>query len=302
MFAPAAPLARAVDKAKRQYRQTRRRVRDEVDVAQQLYEEATLSPQEAHREGEPVPEEMDADEAAEMVDDEYRPLMSDDQQQRGAKNPNNRQRGDSDSQVHDDEEEEEDQGGHAWSYRDGDGPATKARKLEVWLAQGIFFVRTAFFFPPLFKPLEADPGSLVQILGAAILLSWNTEIVAGSYFGERLKDSPFERSFANFVALTFTTANLLFLAWANATQAKVSRRISFAAAALADAVLALQADLNRRILWSLFILIAILCIFVGTTQFASIDPTCVRNLRSRSWSPQLTRSLFRTRADSSSAS
>lgn len=61
----------------------------------------------------------------------------------------------------------------------------------------------------------------LQTLGAAILLSWNTEIVAGSYFGERLKNSPFERSFANFVALTFTTANLLFLAWANATQAKV---------------------------------------------------------------------------------
>jgi hypothetical protein len=50
-------------------------------------------------------------------------------------------------------------------------------------------------------PQEPDPGVLrVQILGAAILLSWNTEIVAGSYFGERLKDSPFERSFANFVA------------------------------------------------------------------------------------------------------
>lgn len=224
MFAPAAPLARAVDKAKRQYRQTRRRVRDEVDVARDLYQEATLSPQEAHREGEPVPEEMDAEEAAELVDDEYRPLMSDDhqQQQRGAKTPNNRQRGDeSDSQ----EDEDDDQGGgHAWTYRNGDGAATKARKLEVWLAQGIFFVRTALFFPPPFEFPEADPQSLVQILGAAILLSWNTEIVAGSYFGERLKDSPFERSFANFVALTFTTANLLFLAWANATQAKASQR------------------------------------------------------------------------------
>ena len=222
MFAPAAPLARAVDKAKRQYRQTRRRVRDEVDVARDLYQEATLCPQEAHREGEPVPEEMDAEEAAEVVDDEYRPLMSDDhqQQQRGAKTPNDRRRGDDD-----DDDEADDQGGaHAWSYRDGDGAATKARKFEVWLAQGIFFVR-ASFFPSLFKPQEADPGVLrVQILGAAILLSWNTEIVAGSYFGERLKDSPFERSFANFVALTFTTANLLFLAWANATQAKVSKR------------------------------------------------------------------------------
>ncbi|GAA5874876.1 hypothetical protein JCM3774_006553 [Rhodotorula dairenensis] len=225
MFAPAAPLARAVAKAKRQYRATKRHVRQEVDVAQQLYQDATQSPEDAHREGEPVPEEMDPDEAGDLVEDEYRPLMSD--EQRGGKAG---RRG-----AHDDDDggsgsDEDDQGGHAWTYRDGDGAATKARKLEVWLAQGIFFV-----------------------LGAAILLSWNTEIVAGSYFGERLKGSPFERSFANFVALTFTTANLLFLAWANATQAK--------------------ADLNRRILWSLFVLIAILCIFVGSTQFAEINTT-----------------------------
>ncbi|GAA5992691.1 hypothetical protein JCM10908_006882 [Rhodotorula pacifica] len=228
MFAPAAPLARAVDKAKRHYRATQRQVRDEVDVAQRLYHDAIESPEERHRDGEPVPEEMNADEAGEVLEDEYRPLMSDELQQRRRKGG---QRGD-ESDSHDDEEEDDDeeQGGHAWTYRNGDGPATKARKLEVWLAQGIFF-----------------------ILGAAILLSWNTEIVAGSYFGERLKDSPFERSFANFVALTFTTANLLFLAWANATQAK--------------------ADLNRRILWSLFVLIAILCIFVGSTRFVEINAT-----------------------------
>lgn len=146
MFAPAAPLARAVDNAKRKYRQTRRRVCDEVDVAQQLYEDATLSPQEAHRDGEPVPEEMDAEEAAEIVNDEYRPLMSDDRQQRGAKTPNNRQ-GDDDRDAREDEEEG-DQGGHAWTYRDGDGAATKARKLEVWLAQGIFFVRRSSCLPP----------------------------------------------------------------------------------------------------------------------------------------------------------
>lgn len=36
-----------------------------------------------------------------------------------------------------------------------------------------------------------------------------------------------------------------------------------------------QADLNRRILGSLFVLIATLCIFVGSTQFAKINPTYV---------------------------
>lgn len=60
-----------------------------------------------------------------------------------------------------------------------------------------------------------------QILGACILLSWNTEIVAGAYFGARLVGSPFQTSFASFVALTFTTGNLAFLAHANATQGGV---------------------------------------------------------------------------------
>lgn len=92
---------------------------------------------------------------------------------------------------------------------------------------------------------------LHQVLGAAILLAWNTEIVAGAYFGERLKGSPFERSFANFVALTFTTANLLFLAYANATQAK--------------------GNLNHRILWSLLLMIALLIIFVASTLVPSIN-------------------------------
>jgi hypothetical protein len=54
------------------------------------------------------------------------------------------------------------------------------------------------------------------------LLAWNTEIVAGSYYSSRLVGSPFEFSYASFVALTFTTGNLLFLAHANATQQGVS--------------------------------------------------------------------------------
>ena len=54
------------------------------------------------------------------------------------------------------------------------------------------------------------------------MLAWNTEIVAGSYYSSRLVGSPFEFSYASFVALTFTTGNLLFLAHANATQQGVS--------------------------------------------------------------------------------
>lgn len=301
MFAPAAPLARAVDTAKRQYRQTRRRVRDEVDVAHQLYEDATLSPQEAHQEGEPVPEEMDAEEAAEIVDDEYRPLMSDDHQQRGAKTPS--RQGDDDRDAREDEEDDH-QGGHAWTYRDGDGAATKARKLEVWLAQGIFFVRRRLFLSLLLpsSSLERLTPCSVQILGAAILLSWNTEIVAGSYFGERLKDSPFERSFANFVALTFTTANLLFLAWANATQAKVSSRARVLASAhpltpygpaggleSPDPVESVRPDRHP----------VHLCHFDSVRQY---QPYVRSKFASSLVVTTADQSLFRTRADSSSAS
>lgn len=228
MFAPVAPLARAVAKAKRQYRATKRQVRQEVDVAQQLYQDATQSPEDAHREGEPVPEEMDPDDAGELVEDEYRPLMNDEQRGKTGRRRGGAEDDDGLGASGGSGSDEEDRGGHAWTYREGDGPTTKARKLEVWLAQGIFFVSLSCLAPSVafpFRKLTRPPprhDTRVQVLGAAILLSWNTEIVAGSYFGERLKDSPFERSFANFVALTFTTANLLFLAWANATQAKVS--------------------------------------------------------------------------------
>lgn len=54
--------------------------------------------------------------------------------------------------------------------------------------------------------------------GACVLLPWNSEIVASTYFGARLAGSPYEASFSSWLALTFTSSNLCFLALANATQ------------------------------------------------------------------------------------
>lgn len=45
---------------------------------------------------------------------------------------------------------------------------------------------------------------------------------SSSYFAARLEGSMFESSFASFVSLTFTTANLIFLGYANVTQGSVS--------------------------------------------------------------------------------
>lgn len=133
MFAPAAPLARAAALAKEQYHATRAHLQDDVDVAEHLYADATQSPEEAHDGGTPVPEELDAEEAEGLLADEYRPLMSDEQRNHGAAGTSP---GGSDEAGG-----QRDQGGHAWTWREGDGAETKARKLEVWLAQGIFFVR-----------------------------------------------------------------------------------------------------------------------------------------------------------------
>ncbi|BGP14956.1 hypothetical protein JCM10213_007242 [Rhodosporidiobolus nylandii] len=112
----------------------------------------------------------------------------------------------------------------------GEGGAVKVRKLEVWLAYLIFF-----------------------ILGACILLGWNQIIVASSYFGSRLVGSPFEASFASFVSLTFTTANLVFLAHANATQA--------------------GANLARRISLSIIVMTVNLVLFIITTRIKEIAPS-----------------------------
>ncbi|GAA5989365.1 hypothetical protein JCM11641_004200 [Rhodosporidiobolus odoratus] len=110
----------------------------------------------------------------------------------------------------------------------GEGRQLKVRKLEVWLAYLIFFT-----------------------LGACILLGWNQIIVASSYFAARLTGSRFETSFASFVSLTFTTANLVFLAHANATQG--------------------GANLARRISWSILVMTANLVLFIVTTRVKDIS-------------------------------
>ncbi|GAA6052244.1 hypothetical protein JCM3770_007397 [Rhodotorula araucariae] len=174
MFGPALTAA---SKARASVEHTRDTIAKELHTAERMRDEA---------------EHLEPEQAEEVIEDEYRPLMADEPEQDGGAGgegaaPRRR-----------------------WDH--GEDGETKVRKLEVWLAQGIFFV-----------------------LGACILLSWNTTIVAGSYYGARLAGSPFETSFASFNALTFTTANLVFLAHANATQgtANLSRRISLSILVLA---------------------------------------------------------------------
>ncbi|GAA6060265.1 hypothetical protein JCM10212_003965 [Sporobolomyces blumeae] len=212
MFAPAAPLARAVSKVRTSADRTRDAVVDEVHVAEDLAHQATRSNDQAEDEGDRVPEDFDADQAGELVDDEYRPLMDGD---------------DGDDQSHPKKHKKRKGSPRG---KDAEGGTVQTRQLEVWLTKGFFF-----------------------ILGACILLAWNTEIVAGSYYGARLEGSPFEYSYASFVALTFTTGNLLFLAHANATQQ--------------------GANLARRISWSIIVMALTLAIAIMTTRIAAIPPT-----------------------------
>ncbi|GAA5891685.1 hypothetical protein JCM5296_005511 [Sporobolomyces johnsonii] len=219
MFAPGAPLARAVSRARESLSQTREAVADEIQTAESLMNEATRTPEQAAEAGEELPEDLDASEAEERLDEEYRPLMDD------ADGDEHRAEGGSRSQNQRKREGRKTPNGAGGA--DAEGGTKKMRKLEVWLAQGIFFV-----------------------LGACILLAWNTEIVAGSYFSARLVDSPFQFSYSSFVALTFTTGNLVFLAHANATQQ--------------------GADLARRISLSITVLACVLIIFIVTTQVEQI--------------------------------
>ncbi|GAA5889996.1 hypothetical protein JCM8208_001191 [Rhodotorula glutinis] len=204
MFGPT--LTSAVQKARESAEGTRDELSNELHAAERMRHEA---------------DELDAEQAEEIIEDEYRPLMGDENE--GAEGA-----GGSESEGG----RTGQSGGKAKLRRrwdEGGDDEVKVRKLEVWLAQGIFFV-----------------------LGACILLSWNTTIVAGSYYGARLAGSPFEASFASFNALTFTTANLVFLAHANATQGK--------------------ADLSRRISWSILVLAANLVLFIISTVVKEIPP------------------------------
>ncbi|GAA5880736.1 hypothetical protein JCM16303_004332 [Sporobolomyces ruberrimus] len=198
MFAPVGPLKDAVSK-----------VKGEVHTAEDLAHQATRSHEQAERDGDEVPEDMDAQEAEHVLEEEYRPLMADDNDSEDG--PASRKRRGSNG-------------------KDVEGGTFKTRALEVYLTKGAFF-----------------------ILGACILLAWNTEIVAGSYYSSRLVGSPFEFSYASFVALTFTTGNLLFLAHANATQQ--------------------GADLARRISISIIVMAVTLILAIITTKIQAIPST-----------------------------
>lgn len=124
MFAPAAPLARAVSKARTAASHTASEIQDDLHAAEQLYAEAT-HPED---EGQGVPEELDADEAEEVIEDEYRPLMDGEGEQDGEG-----QRGENGANGKGTKNRRK-----RW---DEEGGEAKVRKFEVWLTQLIFFVR-----------------------------------------------------------------------------------------------------------------------------------------------------------------
>ncbi|GAA6014706.1 hypothetical protein JCM10207_006910 [Rhodosporidiobolus poonsookiae] len=208
MLGSTAPLTRAARKARASLEHTAEEIQDDIQTASRLRDISRWDERDAERHGAELPEELSPGEADEVLEEEYRPLMEDES---GA------------------EEGRQGQAGKGRRTARGESSEVKVRKLEVWVAYGVFF-----------------------ILGAAILLGWNQIIVASSYFAARLKDSPFENSFASFVSLTFTTANLLFLARANATQA--------------------GANLARRISTSILVMTANLVVFIVTTRVKDIDP------------------------------
>jgi hypothetical protein len=114
MFAPVGPLKNAVSK-----------VKGEVHTAGDLAHQATRTHDQAEQEGNGVPEDLDADEAEHVLDEEYRPLMADDDDddgdEGGNSRPSNGKRRDS-------------------KRRDAEGGTLKTRKLEVYLTKGAFFV------------------------------------------------------------------------------------------------------------------------------------------------------------------
>lgn len=227
MFAPLTNgvAQRASSKARDSASKTRRSIEDAWEEGREVADEIR---QHSARTGDETPEE-----AREEVEDEYRPLMEDE-----SSRPSHERSASYES---------------ALVGRSGTAEETvehKARSVEVALAYGCFFT-----------------------LGACILLAWNSEIVAGAYFLSRLVDSPYETSYSSWVALTFvssaprwtsaalgadlsfepqTTGNLLFLAYANATQQ--------------------GAHLGRRIWGSIVVLIVTVSLYIVSTRIHEIDP------------------------------
>ncbi|SCZ98680.1 BZ3500_MvSof-1268-A1-R1_Chr7-1g09240 [Microbotryum saponariae] len=192
MFAPLASASRAASRA-------RERTRSSIEAAEHLVDQA--GPGAEGPEG--VLHEIDGLEPSEVeqrLEDEYQPLMSKSAQADQEEDQGQRERG----RGHRRDRSEGERSDDVKAKDDHLQLDLSARKFELGLAYGIFF-----------------------ILGACILLAWNSIIVAGVYFGARLKGSKFQDSYSNFVALTFTTGNLSFLAWANVTQHGVSFGLKF---------------------------------------------------------------------------
>jgi hypothetical protein len=112
MFAPVGPLKNAASK-----------VKGEVHTAEDLAHQAVRTHEQAEEEGYEQPEDMDADQAEHLLDEEYRPLMDDDEE--GSADRSTRKRRGS-------------------KGKDAEGGTFKTRKLEVFLTKGAFFVSFLF--------------------------------------------------------------------------------------------------------------------------------------------------------------
>lgn len=90
------------------------------------------------------------------------------------------------------------------------------------------------------------------ILGACILLPWNSLLVSTSYFGSNLVGSEFEFSYMNWVAVIFTFFNVSFLIHATLKQTNSSH--------------------TRRIFFSLIVIIIISLALLFSTRFENVGP------------------------------
>lgn len=122
MFGPA--LTSAVHKARESAEETRATLSNELHTADRMRHEA---------------DELDADQAEEVIEDEYRPLMADESAE-------GQDGGSSDEGERTGERASRNGAKPRRRWDEGEDGETKVRRLEVWLAQGIFFVRRAL--PP----------------------------------------------------------------------------------------------------------------------------------------------------------
>ncbi|KAK4702309.1 hypothetical protein P7C70_g3917, partial [Phenoliferia sp. Uapishka_3] len=210
--APLPSLSRAASRA-------RRSLHDSIETAEQLADESRHHhvPNDHGDETPESAEDLEPEDAQEIVDDVYKPLMGDGRGSSGGE----------------------------------ENPEIKVRALEVSTAIG-----------------DQD-GHLLQItlqvaiaylcffvLGACILLPWNSEIVAGTYFTARLDGSTMQASYVSWMSLAFMGSNLGFLYLANKTQQ--------------------GANLAKRISVSIVVMSGILALGIFSTTVREIDPKTTR--------------------------